>query len=54
MKDSISFEERKKRIFERGIKDKPYIDFINSIKQDLSILENFRNAVMHSIALQIN
>ncbi|MDD4151354.1 MAG: hypothetical protein PHR68_01955, partial [Candidatus Gracilibacteria bacterium] len=48
MKDSYSFEDWKKRIFERGIKDEPYIDFINSIKQDLEVLENFRNAIMHS------
>lgn len=48
MKDAKSFDEWKKRIFERGVKDEPYIDFIQSIKQDLEILENFRNAIMHS------
>lgn len=48
LKNSNSFEDWKKRIFERGIKDEPYINFIESIKQDLEILENFRNAIMHS------
>lgn len=48
LEDSSSFDERKKRIFERGIKDEPYIAFIESIKQDLEVLENFRNAIMHS------
>jgi len=48
MKESRSFDEWKQRIFERWIKDEPYIDFIQSIKQDLEILENFRNAIMHS------
>ncbi len=48
LRDSYSFEDWKKRIFERGLKDEPYIDFINSIKQDLEILEQFRNAIMHN------
>ncbi len=48
LENSNSFDERKKRIFERGIKDEPYIAFIESIKQDLEVLENFRNAIMHS------
>ncbi|MDD5213400.1 MAG: hypothetical protein PHG82_03170 [Candidatus Gracilibacteria bacterium] len=48
MKDSDSFDDWKRRIFERGIKDEPYIDFIESIKQDLEKLENFRNAIMHN------
>jgi len=48
LKDSNNFDEWKKRIFERGIKDEPYIDFIESIKQDLQILEDIRNSLMHN------
>lgn len=48
LKGSTSFDEWKNRIFERGIKDEPYVDFIESIKQDLETLENFRNSLMHN------
>lgn len=54
LRDSDNFEDRKNRIFERGIKDEPYIDFINSIKQDLEKLEQFRNAIMHNHSFNID
>ncbi|MDD2892166.1 MAG: hypothetical protein PHQ95_04325 [Candidatus Gracilibacteria bacterium] len=46
--DSASFEDWRKRIEERGIRDEPYVAFIKSIKMDLEFLEQFRNAVMHN------
>lgn len=45
---SKSFNEWKNKIFNRWIQRKFYIDFISSIEQDLAILENFRNAIMHN------
>lgn len=50
LRDSDSFDNWKNRIFERGIKDEPYIDFIESIKEDFNILEQIRNSLMHNRA----
>lgn len=46
--DSQSFNEWKRRITERGVREEPYVAFINSIKRDLESLEVFRNAIMHN------
>jgi len=46
--DSQSFNEWKRRITERGVREEPYVAFINSIKRDLESLEIFRNAIMHN------
>lgn len=46
--DSHTYEDWKRRIKDRGVRDEPYAVFIESIKQDLSCLEQFRNAVMHN------
>lgn len=46
--DSHTFDDWKRRIQDRGIREEPYAVFIESIKQDLSCLEKFRNAVMHN------
>lgn len=46
--DSYSYEDWKRRIKDRGVRDEPYAVFVESIKQDLSCLEQFRNAVMHN------
>ncbi len=45
---SSDFDEWKEKIFNRWIKREFYIDFINSIKQDLENLEKFRNSIMHN------
>lgn len=51
---SESFDKWKDKIFNRWIQKEFYIDFINSIKQDLDSLEKFRNAIMHNHSYSIN
>ncbi len=46
--DSTSFDDWRRRIRERGVRDEPYAAFIESIKRDLESLEQFRNAIMHN------
>ncbi|MGV8984319.1 hypothetical protein [Clostridium sp.] len=48
IKDSTSFDDWRRRIRERGVRDEPYATFIESIKRDLESLEQFRNAIMHN------
>lgn len=45
---SDSFDEWKNKIFIRGVQKEFYIDFINSIKEDLDSIEKFRNSIMHN------
>ena len=51
---SNNFEEFKKNILNRGIKESSYLAFLNNIKPVLSKLENIRNCVAHNRMLDIN
>lgn len=48
LEESSSFNEWKEKIFNRWINKEFYKDFISSISQDLNILEQVRNAIMHN------
>jgi len=45
---SSNFEDFKSNILRRGVAKKGYLDFINSIKEDMNNLEKVRNCVAHN------
>lgn len=45
---SQNFKESQDKMNNRGIKKEEYVDFLNSIKEDLDSIENIRNCVAHN------